>query len=636
MQIQLNKIKLENFKGQKFFEFSPDGQDASIQAENGVGKTTVYDAWLWLLFGKDSDGKTEFSVRPLDENNEPIKGLVVAVEANININDENHTLRKEQHEKIVKGQLKGYETVCFIDEVPKKVGEFQEYIINLCPEDIFKMLTDLDYFNGKMNRTARRKVLLDVIGKILTPAGFEDLLKNLNGRSLEDYEKVLSDRKKGYKKERDEINTRIDETQRRIDDYVQNADENKLENQRQDVQKTIDELTAQRAELLKSEKKRQEINDRINQLTVERLHRESQLKSDTSGHRKLLDEKMNLEADIARRKYELNEINTKIEELESTIRSIDNQIAQQQNILESIREEYKQVDIPNCPTCGQKWPEGKPKPAQADIAKRGREEMAILKQHKKNKAEKEELLIKLYDEQEKKNCEIKSTEADANKRIKEIEQALKKKIEIDPTTDEKYQQLTAEIEKLQKDQGAPVVEQLDIIENNIKAAQEKLNKINESLAQADNYRKARKRINELEAREKELAQLTADTEKEFDRIQQFKMAESKMIEVAVNDRFKHVEFKLFEYYLNGEIKDTCEALLNGVPYPDMSSGQKILTGIDIVNTLSEHYGVSIPLFIDHAESITYPIETEMQTIQLKAVKGLKSLQVQTEMSEVAA
>jgi hypothetical protein len=215
MNIKLREITIENFKGIRRYHAMFDGNDATITAANGVGKTSVFDAWLWLLFSKDSTGRKEFEIRPLDENKEPIKGLVVKVEAVITVDGLARTLRKEQHEKVVKGQLRGYETVCWLDDVPKKVSDFQEFIDGLCREDTFKLLTDLSYFNTKLHHTERRRVLLELAGEVGQPAGYKELLEACGpNRTVDEYKEVLATEKKKYADERKEIPARIDEIQR--------------------------------------------------------------------------------------------------------------------------------------------------------------------------------------------------------------------------------------------------------------------------------------------------------------------------------------------------------------------------------------------------------------------------------------
>jgi len=85
--MKLNWLKLKNFKGLKEFGIELSEGETTIKGENGTGKTTVFDVYLWLLFGKDSTGRSEFGIRPLDDNNQPIKGLVLVAEGEIEHED---------------------------------------------------------------------------------------------------------------------------------------------------------------------------------------------------------------------------------------------------------------------------------------------------------------------------------------------------------------------------------------------------------------------------------------------------------------------------------------------------------------------------------------------------------------------
>ena len=69
--------------------------------------------------------------------------------------------------------------------------------------------------------------------------------------------------------------------------------------------------------------------------------------------------------------------------------------------------------------------------------------------------------------------------------------------------------------------------------------------------------------------------------------------------------------------INGGVEECCETLYNGVPYSTgLNTGHKIIVGLDIINTLSEHYGFRPPIFVDNAESVTDLPEMQAQVIRL--------------------
>ena len=52
--MELLTLSLENFQGLKHEEIQLDGHSASIYGRNASGKTTIFNAITWLLFGKPS------------------------------------------------------------------------------------------------------------------------------------------------------------------------------------------------------------------------------------------------------------------------------------------------------------------------------------------------------------------------------------------------------------------------------------------------------------------------------------------------------------------------------------------------------------------------------------------------------
>lgn len=627
MDMRLNKLRIENFKGIKTFEMELEGDNAVIKAENGVGKTTVYDAFLWLLFGKNSEGKKDFEVRPLDQNNQPIKGLVLAVEAEIDCDGTVHTFRKEHHEKVVRKQ-RGYETLCAIDEVPKKMGEYQDAITELIAEDTFKLLTDLDHFNGKLHWTKRREALLDIADSIGTPTGFDELMAALNGRVIKDYEGVLKKQKKRYEKERDEINPRMDEIQRGLDAYV-GTDTKGIEQHRDKIKAEIAKLDKERLRLSQTEKKRYAQMEYTNELRSKKIQREAELKSDTSGVKALLDEKAKIEADVGGKRGLAAEVGNTLKSTQGNLIAAKSRHSILLASLNAIRAEHEAVNTPNCPTCKQAWPEGM-KPDTTDIDERGNAKMDEALACKGKIAEYEKIQQKLTKLLTEAEANLQKAQEFKEVRFAQIDKGIESNETTPPEKDSLWQALCFDIRKAEKEIGEPVSEQLTEIDNKRDHERDSVADIDKALAHADRMKQDTTRIKELEEKEKQLAQSIADVEKQLADIDEYKATESRMIEKAVNGKFKHVTFKLFDQLLNGGLEECCEAILNGTPYSGMSFGEKILVGIDIINVLSVHYSVSVPLFIDHAESMTLPIETETQTIKLFAQSNTKELIVERE------
>lgn len=643
MDIRLNRLRMENFKGIKAFEVELEGGNACIKAENGCGKTTIYDAFLWLLFGKNSEGKTDFEIRPLNANNQPIKGLVLAVEADIDVDGTVHTFRKEHHEKVVKKQLRGYETLCTIDEVPKKVGEYNDYIADIIAEDTFKLLTDLTYFNSKLHWTKRREVLLDIAGEIETPDGFEALDDKLNGRTVDEYKQVLAGQKKRYEKERDEINPRIDEIQKGFNGsgYIDKVDTVGIDTERDKIKAEIAGLDEKRKKLFEAEKVRQDKLDLINELEKKKIQREGELKNDVTGIQALLYEKKEIAVYVEQLQLDVFNASSAVGAKRGALKNDKDELEASMKRLSNVRTDYNEAsEAPvddTCYACKQKLPENilakveeERKARLAKITKRGNEIKADVDVCKEAIAKYEAEIKEMQEQFEALESKLKKARGKKDKRFAEIEKQIAANETVPPDSDRAWLVFDSCVKKVQAELGEPVAEQLQQLEDAKTELLNSVEKLNQALAHADRRKQDRKRIAELTERESQLAQSVADVEAQLNDIDEYKASQSKLIEQAVNGKFKHVEFKLFDNKLNDSIKETCEATFNGVPFDDMSAGQKIYCGIDIVNVLSAHYGVSVPIFIDHAESLTLPVEADTQAIKLFAVENVKELKIERE------
>lgn len=640
MRLRINKIKLENFKGIGSFEADFAGKDAVITAENGVGKTTVYDAFLWLLFGKDSAGRTAFGSRPVDTNpdsphfGEPIKGLVVAVEAAIEVMGVEHVLRKEEHEHITKKQKVEFPARYWIDEVPQEPQKlYHEYVASIIPEDKFKMFTDLAHFNGKMKWEDRRKILCDMAGDVAEPASFDELIARLNGMDIKDYKKILTDRKKAHTKGRDEINPAIRENRRKIKDYVQDTDTVTLEAKRDILKESIADLDKERKVLLDKDIEREGHREHINRLTTKRSHRESVIKHQTGPVDDLLAERAELEKDHADKTQELVNLQTEISQTKTGVDSAQYQIDQALLEVDSLRKAKDAADSGNCPLDEQPCPLNKKSPNLSDIVDRSNVILKSIESLRDKKAVIQDNLVVLVAKETEIIAALEMSFNLKDVRIAEIAKAIELRPEPDPTKDIEWQGLTQEINKTRALLGEPTTVLLESIEAQRKTHEESLTKLNETLAQSDDIEYRRKRIIELTDQEKDLSQKIVTIEGQLDEIKLYEAAQNTLIEDEVNGMFEYVTYRLFYYHQNGEYEPCCVALLDGVPYPDMSAGEKIFAGIDVINTLGDHYGCEVTLFVDDAEHYTKPLEARSQVIQLVAQKGVKELQVEVEQKE---
>jgi len=651
LTIKLHKLTAENFKGASFSIDLGDGDNAVITAANGIGKTRVLDAFTWLLRAKNAEGREDFSVRPLDADNQMIPVLVVKVEGVIAFGDEIHTLRKEQHEKVAKksGQITGYETQCWLDEVPKKVTEFSDWLEECLPEDTAKMLTDLYQFNRdtpKWGKIQRRQMLLALAGKIGTPKGFDSLLKACAGRSVSDYRKVLLTQKDRHEDERDDIGPALNENDKTLEGLGGTGDTVALEVQRKSLMASIAGFDKEQEQVLAGESNRTAALEAIAKTEQSRTAREYALQNDTTQVMGLVAEAGELGRKLAEHAQVVEKAKADRDQKALEIANHKRIYAEHLNNRNKFKEHYaameSQKDNTVCSLCNQTLPEVN----IAAMAEKKATELSRLAENGQSSYRAaveenniiQELTKSLNSFEERYQGYVAAHTELVEKtqtRVTDINKAIESREKPKKEDDFTWKNLTVIIEKAKAELPPSSAEKLQGIALSRKTLQDELTKLNTTLANVDTAQRTKDRITELKVKKVSLSQQIADIEKQLANIGEYTASESHLIETSVNKMFRHVTFKMFDTALNGNIEETCQSLLDGKPYPDLSYGEKIRVGIDIINTLSRHYGISIVLFIDNSESYTFPIEAESQVIRMVADKKVKKLTVQVEVEEKA-
>jgi len=655
MDIRLNWLELKNFKGVKDYRLEIEGKNATVKGNNGVGKTTQYDAFLWLLFDKDSANNAKFSVKPQDENGNEIHFLETSVEAELFVDGKPLKLKKVLTENWVKPrgkeeqEYKGNETTYFFDEVPVKKSEYQRKIAELIDEETFKLITNPLYFNDDkaFPWDKRRRKLFEMCGTltdeeiIASTPKLADLPGILDGKSVEERTVII---KSSIKK----LNEQIEQIGPKINENLRLIPENPV-----DYSETEQELAGLKAELAEIEKQMSDAMTIVNRYQEKQRHLyflkgkleqvKARLDEEANAERKeLLKEKQKLtdEKYMAEKMIQLskraiddykNQITSKEQERLLLLGQYKELCAKKQNILAT---EFIMPDDENfnCPTCGQPLPEEAKEQKIQELKERFEQNKAFDLQQieaslntniSAGKACKEsiEQLKNSVGEAEAKIEDAEKNLQDINKRLKEIDNILNQPVvTINYSDNPEYAEIEKQITELETELSKPVEDTTAELRAKKMSIQEKIDQCNYVLNNKKVVENAKARIEELKQQEKELSAQKAKLEGDLFLLEEFTRVKADLVSETVNRRFKHVRFKLFEEQINGGIRETCETLVNTngswVPYPDGNTAGKMNAGLDIINALIEFYGVSAPLFIDNAEAVTDILPVNAQMIKL--------------------
>jgi len=650
MEIKLRELRLLNFKGIKnlkiqFYLDSPN----FISGDNATGKTTIMDAFLWLIFGKDSFNRTDFSLKTLDLDGNPISRLPHEVEGLLQIDGEYTRLRRTLNEKWQKKrgseieEFTGHETGYFVNDVPRSQKEYQEIVSDLCPEQLFKLITNPLYFPSQ-KKEFQREVLLKMAGNISDEQiagdnkGFNALLGQLSGKTLEEYKREIGAKKKIIRDQISDIPPRIDELKRNM---PTTEDWDFVEKRIQQNEAEIASCDEQIADVSKQ-------TQALSQQYDENLHKISELKRRRYSMAWEIIEGMNQKYKQAM--TEIGEMKdlmaVKWTESDRHTRSIDNyaiDIRQAEKELAQYRAEWqKQFDKHLsfdekefiCPTCQRAFEEADVEEKKQSLSEHFNTEKET---RLKEITEKGRSLKKQVNEVREKNqslekalslirSEIEITE----KEIQAAENSLPTKIAYDIETISlpELSDIDAEIENLEKQiqQPAQKPEQSLLIRelNDRKANYQMQNHdLYHELSQKERIEESQERIITLEAQLIQMNQQLAELEKIEFVMTEFSKAKIIEVEKRINGLFNLVRFKMFEIQINGGEVETCEATVGGVPYSDLNTGSRINAGLDIINAISKYHQYYAPIWIDNRETVTNLIDTDSQLINLLKVEGSK-------------
>lgn len=650
MRMILKSLHGENFKGIKSIDIKFGKKKTKISGQNASGKTTIFDIFSWLFFNKNSAGEEKFNVRPLDKDGHIIDNVEIKVVGVIEVDGKEVELSKVQKQNWVK--KRGTDTVTLqgnvnsfeIDGYPKSESEFKAYISGLAQsEEMFKMLTNPQYFSS-LKWKEQRDILMKLVAEISdvelakTDSKYEPLIAELEkAPSTDDIRAKFSKALSEWKKKQAEIPVRIDEAEKSKVD-VDVAEQELL---KADLERKIEALEDL---IAKSDV-------RIDEMRSEEMHCQFEMSAIMQTmNNELSSKKREIENHRYDHERKLDDIRSSIrkaqDSIESNKKSISEQTLKKAELAKKYKEEKeKKFDDSKwvfdgsttiCSLCGQRLPEDKIESLRADFSQRKADAIEIFnEEHAKTLAmivddgnECAEMIKKLTEnskELENTINTLKLNEAEEIDIIKGFDEQISKIPEFADYTqnaeyvklNDKQDKLLSDISELESKGADKAVEDARADKAKLKSQLDEVNKI---IAQAANNVMIDDRIETLRDEQKEIGQKVADQEQMLYLLEEFIRFKLNKVSESINSHFKTVNFKLWEMQLNGGMKDCCECTVNGVGYSDLNNGHRILAGLDIIRSLSELYGVSVPIFVDNAESITSNYTSDSQLVLLIAKK----------------
>ena len=625
----LKKIIIDNFKGIHHLEIDFQKNLVTISGRNATGKTTVLDAWFWLLFGKNSQGDSKFEIRELDHDGNKIHQTEISVTAIVDLDGEEKTITRQQTENWVKkrGQqdreLSGNKDSFEINGFPKNKTEYEAFISSIIDEKVFRILSNPMTFPA-MDWKEQRKLLLSLI----------DIKPDVIGAAIPDFNLIAGDLtqespdavKKKYSREKTELEKQQKQLPIEINTlYQQITDihEDELKSKESSLTDSLEEVKTKIFELSKVSNSATEAEIqacKVRQSTIVASandERNATIRSARNAFDNIEREEQSLTFRIGTTEARLKRMQN---DLVSKKAQIDADLDAYQKLKDSVFPEDKKV----CPTCGQSLPADRIAKLKADWEENKKQRLDEKKASGNALAKTIKALEKDISGEEKRLSDEQKTLTDLGKKKAECKQNLDAAVNAPvimgnelpgyKELEKKIAELTASLIDVKESKR-----QTDELRSQEQDLKIQLSDVISELAQVKVNERLNHQIEQRRDELKDVAQNIADCERRLYALENY----VKAVAEEINKHFAGLTFKLFDNLINGAIVETCQIAVNGVPYKSLNNGAKIIAGLSIIKVLRKSYGISVPVFIDNAEALSDVPDIDGQLILMRVTQDPK-------------
>ena len=618
-QVTIKKIMLENWRAQnRVVEF---GQTNEIRGRNKEGKSSIMNAFLWLVTGYDEMDRLNYQIFDNTVEQTYDNAKPASVEAVLDIDGYEYTFKKTAKQGWTRPrgkseyERKGTDDYSFFtDGIEVSATQYKSQIESLlAPIDKLKIMLNLRYFL-MLDWKDMRKQLETMVGEIESSdfkgdysVIFQDLIKytpdqlkslykqqkskiedNIKGlpKAIETLQSNLPDLK-----EVEEARNAIDEAKQQIADI-----DEKIVGAGDFAKPYIDKRNEELAEISKLQEeynKAQSVYLSNFNEEIEKIQKEIR---DVDSY--------NADIDKANKKAESDKENAK-KELENMTDLLSGLQKRHEELTEQNKECKSRVFTgEKCAYCGQELPEDKLEEARKRFnEQKDKDHAYIVEQGKSNKDYLDRALkcIENLKSEIEKPLEVrdKKSKDKLDAKLADLRASF---IPYDKTTEGEakmsvIEEKRANLTVIPKQDNEELLNMksglLDEIETNSK-----------KLGLKDEYDKQVEKIKNMQEQLRENSIEKAKLEGKLAKVKEYEEEKARIVSDRVNGKFEYVQIEMSETNKSGDIVPACVVKDNkGVNALVTNNASKVLCGIDIALAFQKFYGIKLPVFIDNAESI---------------------------------
>ena len=651
-KVLIKSISMHNYRcfhGEKEFH-AEFGEKTRVSGKNGSGKSTVMNAVMEVLTGKNADGTQPDNVRPI-VNGQEVEGVDVERTVVLDIDGKETEIKKitKQKRERVDGVMQyvpgSNANSYLVDGISFTQKKFDEFIAeNICPTETLLACCNPNAFLSLKSTTDMRAFLEKMAGFDLNEyiksmgAEFAEVEEITRGHSLEAVAKTLNkqltDQKKATTKAETEWKYEKGKAVDSVDDDVKRLVDQKSGYEKEisildEQEKSLDDLMAaydqKSKNILDLKFEQSEIVRKANEgLVQQRKNIDSEIFS-------LEQDKKSAENDLRMEEMDLKHANMGVERHTAEIKKAqeDWKVCSMSEFDESemrrIEDERFDEDSQYCPTCGQILP--------LDERQKKRDLFEVSKEKRLRNEQKKKL-----DFEEKRDIHLTEITESGNKAAADLKEAKNAKEEAERKIAELKQKITSLAMEIQQKQAelSKLPESVDLSDNaEYQKISAEIEKSEEALKQMNNGSEQRREITDKrngfirecakidaeinnihrkkQAHEedveklyqafRESSQKEADILRKRDILRNFSIQKNARIAELVNPNFTQFQFVFTDETQSGEIIETCKLMKNGIEYKNLNYSDQLLCRIDLVCGFQKINGLSLPVFADNAESL---------------------------------